>query len=446
MSEPASSEVRPKRRVRLWVVVVIAVLAVLACTTLVVQKLRQQTSLPYELLRRDTIVNADLWDREPRMMAAGLGFTNIIGVPGITAEDPTLSKTLVELAGGTWNTVKCAAGQEPTLSNYTATVESSSLRNAYGQVVFYSDGLPIEFSWPMLASTLDPTDFRVTLNNGSVMTPQVASINPNFEYNERSVAVIFGHFGNRIAPDQPGAIYPTKVEVVADDTPLQLFGPNQQKVSAVGLSANSNGSPYTDPDVAPKDRGGPRLAAAKLSVMSAEGEAAPSVFSQNLPNDGIALYGDKAKYRLRVYTTGGMTVGGVRGVFPTDFARIFRLQAKSSSGATVTLTATGQDYLIDGARVQVVGLADLGKKQDTYDDCYQDDRDNYIDIILDGDRAAVAKITTVEIPSTGSYTPLYNPGGSGNSPAPGVRYSAPSPPISQTVTNALDDPMTVTKN
>ena len=440
------SEGRPKRRVRLWVVVVITVVAVLASAAVVVSKIRQQTSLPYQLLRQDTITNADLWDREPKMMAAGLGFTNIIGVPGISAEDPAASKTLVELAGGTWNTLTCAAGQEPTLSNYTATVESASVRNAFGQVVYYSDGLPIEFSWPMLPSTLNPTDFKVTLTNGSVVTPQVASISPNFEFNERSVAVIFGHFGNRIAPDQPGAIYVAKVEVVADDTPLQLVGPNQQTVSAVGLSATSRGSPYTDPDVAPQDRGGPRLAAAKLSVMSAEGEAAPSVFSQNLPNDGIALYGDRAKYRLRVYTTGGMTVGGVRGVFPTDFARIFRLQAKSSAGATVTLTQTGKDYLIDGARVQVVGLADLGKKQDTYDDCYVDDRDNYIDVILDGDRAAVERITTVEIPSTGAYTPLYNPGGPGNNPAPGVRYSAPSPPISQQVTNALDDPMTVTRN
>jgi hypothetical protein len=89
-------------------------------------------------------------------------------------------------------------------------------------------------------------------------------------------------------------------------------------------------------------------------------------------------------------------------------------------------------------------LADLGGPQDAYDDCYNEDKDNYIDIILDGDDAAVRKITTVEIPSSRDYSPLYNPGGPGNDPAPGVRYSAPSPPIAQPVTIALDDPMTVT--
>jgi len=30
------------------------------------------------------IVNADVWAKRPKMMAAGLGFTNIIGVPGLT--------------------------------------------------------------------------------------------------------------------------------------------------------------------------------------------------------------------------------------------------------------------------------------------------------------------------------------------------------------------------
>jgi len=184
--------------------------------------------------------------------------------------------------------------------------------------------------------------------------------------------------------------------------------------------------------------------AAKLSWLSTVGDSGPAIFSQNLPNDGKTLYGDQAKFRLRVYTSGGMTPDGVRGVFPTDFARFFRLRATTSSGRVVLLKKTGIDYTIDGNRLRVVGLADLGRKQDTYDDCYTEDKDNYIDIVLDGDAAAARRITTVEIPSRGAYSPLYNPGGPGNHPAPNVRYSAPSPPISQPVTIALDDPMTVT--
>ena len=37
----------------------------------------------YRLLKQDILINADLWDTEPRMMAAGLGFTEIIGVAGL---------------------------------------------------------------------------------------------------------------------------------------------------------------------------------------------------------------------------------------------------------------------------------------------------------------------------------------------------------------------------
>ena len=44
----------------------------------------------------------------------------------------------------------------------------------------------------------------------------------------------------------------------------------------------------------------------------------------------------------------------------------------------------------------------------------------------------------------GRYKPLYNPGGPGNDPAPGVHYSAPSPPISEPVIDALNNPMTFT--
>ncbi len=33
-------------------------------------------------LKRDVLTGADMWARKPGMMAAGLGFTNIIGVPG----------------------------------------------------------------------------------------------------------------------------------------------------------------------------------------------------------------------------------------------------------------------------------------------------------------------------------------------------------------------------
>src|SRR5262245_26217468 len=56
----------------------------------------------YLLLRQDVIVNADMWDEEPKMMAAGLGFTRIIGIPGLTMDDLANSERLVREAGGAW--------------------------------------------------------------------------------------------------------------------------------------------------------------------------------------------------------------------------------------------------------------------------------------------------------------------------------------------------------
>ncbi len=399
----------------------------------------------YRVLRRDVIINADIWNRKPEMMAAGLGFETIIGVPGISTSDVPLSRTLTVLAGGAWNSnVHCSDGQTPPLSSYTSAATPSSIRSLYGQDVYYSDGLPVEFSWPILPSTLDADDFAVTLNNGTTITPQVVSIWPNFEYNERSVAVMFGHFGNRVPPGQAGAIYPVSVRVVRGSSVLKLVGPGQQIVSAVGFSARTPGSPYTAPGVPPSQRGGPTLVAAKLSRMSAVGNTGPPIFRMNLPNSGVSLYGRQAKFRLRMYTSGGMTPNGVTPLLPTQYNQYFQVDAVTSSGRTVRLLKSGRTYYIDGQPLRVVGLANLGRKQASYDDCYTEVRNNYIDIVLDGSVAAARRITTVEIPSTGRYKPLYNPGGPGNDPAPGVHYSAPSPPISEPVMIALTNPLTVT--
>ncbi|MFI5063586.1 MAG: hypothetical protein ACHP9Z_06385 [Streptosporangiales bacterium] len=398
----------------------------------------------YRVLRRNVIINADIWNRKPEMMAAGLGFENIVGVPNLSTSNVGLSSTLARLAGGTWNSVHCTNGQAPPLASYTSASTPSGVRSLYGQDVYYSDGLPVEFSWPILPSTLDADDFRVTLNNGTTITPQVASIWPNFEYNERSVAVMFGHFGNRIPPSQKGAIYPVSVRVVRGSSVLKLVGPGQRIVSAVGFSAKSPGSPYTAPGVPPAQRGGPTLVAAKLSRMSAVGNTGPKIFQQNLPNSGVSLYGRQAKFRLRMYTSGGMTPDGVTPLLPTQYDRFFRVDAVTKSGQTVRLTKAGKTYYIDGQPLRVVGLANLGRKQSSYDACYTEVRNNYIDIVLDGSAAAARRITTVEIPSTGRYHPLYNPGGPGNDPAPGVHYTAGSPPISEHVMIALDNPLTVT--
>jgi hypothetical protein len=111
----------------------------------------------------------------------------------------------------------------------------------------------------------------------------------------------------------------------------------------------------------------------------------------------------------------------------------------------------GIDYHLAGGTLRIIGLSDLGQKADPakgiqFDDCYTEDRDNYIDVILSGDEAAARHITFLEAPGlAGGYQALYNPGGPGPDPFPGVRYTAPSPAIMQPVMIAIDDPMRVSR-
>ena len=392
----------------------------------------------YLTLKVDVLGNADYWEDEPQILGAGLGFTDIIGVPGLSSSDLDTQRMAVLDAGGAWNIVTTTATSIAQRA-YTSAVSPSGVANTYGWQVQYCDGLPIEFSWPVRPSTVDGRDFRVHLNDGTVVTPLVASVNPNLEYNERSTVVIFGGFGNRKAPGEPGARYPVLFEIVPDDTPMELIGPGGQVVSAVGLTFGDGTTPRT----AYNPGNGPTLAAAKLSRMSVEGEGGPPPFSSTFPNDGVALYGDAAEYRLRVLTTGGFSPDGVRSVYPTEFSRYFRVLAIDARGQNHWIEETGREYAIDGGTLTVLGLADLGLAQASYDDAYIEDHDNQIDIVISGDESAVRAIRLVELPGSGGYSPMYNPGGPGNDPEPGTVYTQPSPLIQQPVTIALDDPMTV---
>lgn len=373
-------------------------------------------------VNQDLLIAADLFSPRPEILSAGYGFEGIIGVDGGEAE--------VRAAGGTWNDVACTRGQDPARRVLTSSIEPNPMMR-----LEHADAMPIVFSWPYLPSTMAPTDFAVHLSDGTTVTPGFTTINPNYEYNERQVIVLFGEFGNRLRPDEEGAIHPVRVEIVADDDPLMLVGP-EGPVSAVGLEKESS-NPYV---------AGPSLVAAKLSRFSAEGEGGPRLLGGPFPNDGAALYGKAAKFRLRTYTSGGFSPDGVRGVRPDEYEHLFRLHAKQPDGSTAMIERAGVDYAVAGGTLRVVGLADLGlpaSAEVIYDDCYLEDWDNYIDIILDGDEAAMRAITAVEIPAAAPYRPFYNPGGPGNRPSPGTRYTAPGPAQLQPVTLALEDPMTV---
>jgi hypothetical protein len=390
-------------------------------------------------LTNGRLEGADYWRDEPVILSAGLGFDNIIGLPELTEET-------IRQAGGSWYSgLKCANGQLPPTNVLTSAASADTIGRAYKGYADYDDGLPVVFSWPVATETVDPTDFQLTLNSGEIVFGHAAGMYPNWENNERNTVVLFGDFGNRKKSTESDALFPVKLEIVADATPLLLIGPAGQEFNAVGLSWATDKSPYDQ---------GPVLVGAKLNHTGEQAEGEGGVFmldrSAAMPNDEFALY-DEGDFRLRVLTSGGFSPDGVTGLRPNMFEDFFRLHVKGADGGTVIMDKVGVEYKAAGGTLRIIGLSDLGQVEHPnggvyYDDCYQEDRDNYIDIILVGDEAAARNITFVEIPGLeGGYRAFYNPGGPGPQPFEGVRYTAPGPPDLEPVVIALDDPMRVNR-
>jgi hypothetical protein len=278
-----------------------------------------------------------------------------------------------------------------------------------------ADTIPVVFSMPVLPTTVNAADFAVTLNDGSVVTPVLASMLPNLEFNERQTVVLDGEFGNRLQPGQPGALYPISVTIVNDGTPLQLLtttGP----VSIVGATVASS-NPYVAGN-------GPRLVGAKLNRFSDLGEGAPAILGMvTIRNSGSDLYGSDAQYRLRLYTSAGFSPDGIDGLLPSDYANYFLLRARDEQGNLIPITLAGTPYTIG----TFVGLADLTTAGTPEDPAYIEDHDNYFDVILKGDLSAIERLADVRMPSSGSYKAVYNPGGPGNNPTGSLDNSTPPP-------------------
>ena len=389
-------------------------------------------------LHNGELVQADYWRDEPIILSAGMGFGDIIGLSEITEET-------VRAAGGSWyGSLECTSGEEP--ASRTSAAGSNQVALAYKGVPIDDDGLPIVFSWPVATETVDLTDFQFTLNTGDIVFANSIGMWPNWELNERNVVVAFSDFGNRGFSTEDDVIFPVRLDIVEDDTPLLLVGPGGKEFNAVGLSWETDTTPY---DV------GPSLVGAKLNHVGEEslGEGAIRVFEIGafgnfFPNDEFEIC-DEGDFRIRILTTGGFSPDGVTAVTPDDFENFFRVHVNGPDGETVLLEEVGVEYEVAGGTLRVVGLSELGQRENPdagiyYDDCYEEDRDNYIDIILVGDEEAARNVTFLEIPSLeGGYGAFYNPGGPGPEPYEDVRYNAPGPPDLEPVIIALDDPMRV---
>ena len=368
-----------------WFAVALTIFGVLVVLTVgVMNSLNIQDQLFDGALKE-----ADYWSDEPGILSAGMGFEGIIGWPEVNQE------TVREAEGSWYGSVMCTNGEDPPAGAYTSPVSTAGIELFYKGTAEDDDGLPIVFSWPVATETVDLTDFQFTLNTGDIVFPNSAGMLPNWELNERNTVVVFGDFGNRGLSSEEGAVFPVRLDIVEDETPLLLIGPNGQEFNAVGLSWETDTSPYDS---------GPKLVGAKLNHVGnealGEGGLGFGTRSGVLPNDELSLY-DEGDFRIRVLTTGGFSPDGITGLTPTMFEDFFRIHANGSNGELVLLEKVGQEYLVAGGALRIVGLSDLGQKENPdegifYDDCYAEDRDNYIDIILVGDEAAARNITHVE--------------------------------------------------
>ena len=380
-------------------------------------------------LATNVLLGADYYGDEPRIITANYGFDGYMGVPGLTGTGDT-ARDAAYAHDVAWQDLDPDLGAAARA--YYSAVGVAVFSAVYGVPLELGDTIPVVFSHPVLPASVTPEAFRITLNDGQTVTPATASFIPNLEYNERQTVVLSGYWGNRIAPGQPGAQYPVRVEVVDAATPMMLVTP-KGLVPAAGLSLESH-NPY-------EPGNGPRIVAAKLNLYSDLGEGGPQSQPASTANSGADLYGSQARYRLRIYTSAGFSPDGIASIRPDDYGRFFVLKAVDRSGNTIELAQAGTSYAIDGyGTVRIVGLADTGPRQDSYDDAYVEDHDNQYDIILTGDLAAIARITEVRLPSSGAYSAVYNPGGPGNQPAnnpPEAVFTVPSQDHSVPVSNDM---------
>lgn len=396
----------------------------------------QAVTTPYSsTLNTSIILGADYFMATPSIMTANYGFEGYMGVPNLNG---TGSSAQSAAYAGNVSYENIDSSLQAASRAYYSAISTQAFLNTYGVNATYGDTIPVVFSHPIWPPSVTPAAFQVTMNTGAIVTPLAASFLPNSEYNERQTVVITGYWGNRIFPGNAGAEYPVSVSIVSSPTELKFVTP-LGLVSAVGLNVESK-NPYVSGN-------GPRILAAKLNVFSNLGESNPIWINASYANSGSNLFSSSAQYRLRVYTSAGFSPDGIGSILPTDFSKYFILSATDSSGNTVQITQAGVDYFIPGlGSIKVLGIADTGPLQSSYTLSYVEDHDNQYDIILSGDSAAIAKLTAIRMPSSGSYFPVYNPGGPGNDPAsnPVGPFTVPSSDQTVNITNNLQNGAYVT--
>jgi len=379
----------------------------------------------------DIIVNSNLYSNEPKILSAG-GFSFL-------QAGMILNKKNVSETEGNWNELL-----DPNSDNFRAITTSGDPRGYYGSVfpttAIKFDNMPICFSFPILPSTVDSTQFLIQLNNGLYVKPIIFTFSPNSKFNEKQCIVVGGYFNNKITTG-PNALYPISLEIVEASNGKRMMGVGPNGLyDMTGKTVNCS-NPYTEP------LGIASVVLTKYNlpgIYNYLGDIGCGVNIIEDINSPLLLYDNNAEYRIRIFTKGGYSPNGITSMLPDSYEKYFYLQYKNPiTGEITDLKKSNHKYLFNNETtyVEIIGLADLGAKQLSYNQTYIEDHDNQIDIVLKGDKSVVENIISLVVPSDGNeYTKFYNPGGPGPTPIENIKYTLPSEYQKIDIINNLENP------
>jgi len=231
------------------------------------------------------------------------------------------------------------------------------------------DGMPLTFTRPIVASTLDAAGFEVTLSNGSKTTPLCTLLTPANERNEDHTPHLLGTFGDGLR----GTVYPTAVRVVGS---LELELGNGSRIDARGELYDNRTAVaraemrYLNSTV--------RMVRAQAELFSTGGETKLGLPPGRYPNHCRQVF-PSTTHVIKTIFNGGVTLDGVTS-----------LQPSGAVARSLFALRVGPQPLYASA---VLGLADLGKETDAPPgDTYVQDGDNNLDVCLELDTATAAAL------------------------------------------------------
>ena len=390
---------------------------------------------PANAIMNDILINAEIWSDQLEILSMDVGFADIVGNPFVDDSNDVSKEELryySGLVGAPFTDHICMLNGNSTEEIRSGIISNLVTSSVTGQTdIFYADAMPVVFSHPILFSTVIRDAFEITLNTGETVVPSAVMVIPNWDYNERNIVVmLYDGLSNKKRWDEEGAIYPVSMEIVADVMFVDEFG---DLINGRGLQGAAKYSFLER---------GPEIIKAKIynatDVFSDSDEETADVLDLIADanpfgianNDLLDLY-PNAQFAITVLSNWGMTKDGLTAFTPSDYNRLFQVSVELNNGTTVVLAQSGIEYDVDNYTIEVIGLAELGVRQDSYDECYGEDRDNFYIIALNGDIEAMEKIKSVILPASGTnpetgedYYSVYSPGGPGLYPNSTIIYAA----------------------